>query len=48
MKDEYPRWFYGPNNEAKVCDAADDVPEGWVDHPSKLAPPEEGEKPLDL
>lgn len=45
--DEFPRWYYGPNSAADVFQSADEVPEGWVDHPSKL-PPEEGEKPLDL
>lgn len=29
----FPSWRYGPDGEAKVCEDADDVPEGWADHP---------------
>lgn len=35
MDEEFPRWFYGPNGEADVFQSADEVPEGWLDHPSK-------------
>lgn len=45
--DEFPRWYYGPNGAADVFQSAEEVPEGWVEHPSKLPQPEEGKK-LDL
>jgi hypothetical protein len=34
----WPSWRYGPNNQAKVFQRAEDVPAGWADHPSKVAP----------
>lgn len=36
----WPAWYFGPNNQSGVFDRAEDVPEGWVDHPSKLQPAE--------
>ena len=33
----WPSWRYGPNGEAEIFKTADDVPEGWFDHPSKHA-----------
>ena len=30
----FPSCRYGPNGEAQVFECADDVPEGWADHPS--------------
>jgi hypothetical protein len=33
---EWPKWFFGPNDRSGVFDSADDVPTGWVDHPSKV------------
>lgn len=42
--DEFPSWYYGPNGEAEIFQSADEVPEGWLDHPSKHPPKE----PLDL
>lgn len=35
--DHWPSWRYGPNNQSAVFASEDDVPAGWVDHPSKLA-----------
>jgi len=32
----FPSWRYGPNGEAKIFEREEDIPEGWVDHPSKL------------
>lgn len=34
----FPSWRYGPNGEEIICDSAEDVPEGFVDHPCKLKP----------
>ena len=31
---EFPAWFYGPNGEARIFAASDDVPEGWRDSPA--------------
>jgi hypothetical protein len=31
---EWPRWHFGPNGKEGVFDCADDVPQGWVTHPS--------------
>lgn len=32
----WPSWFYGPNDKSEVFESADQVPEGWQDHPSKV------------
>lgn len=32
----FPSWRYGPDEQSKVCASAAEVPEGWVDHPSKV------------
>lgn len=37
----FPSWRYGPNGAAQVFQSAEDVPEGWHDHPS-LVPDEPG------
>jgi hypothetical protein len=29
----WPAWFYGPDGDAEIFDAPEDVPEGWEDHP---------------
>ena len=34
---KWPAWFYGPNGQSDVFESADEVPEGWQDHPSKVA-----------
>ena len=36
-KQLWPSFRYGPNGEAQIFDRAEDVPEGWEDHPSKFA-----------
>lgn len=33
----WPAWFYGPDGAAEIFECAEDVPAGWVDHPSKVA-----------
>ena len=33
-KTEYPKMFYGPDGVGKVFQKEDEVPEGFVDHPS--------------
>ena len=41
--ENWPAWYYGPNGASQVFNGADEVPEGWQDHPSKVdgkAPPE--------
>ena len=35
---DYPAWFYGPGGEGQIFQTAEDVPEGWEDHPSKALP----------
>lgn len=35
---KFPACYYGPGDKRKIFHSADDVPEGWVDHPSKLPP----------
>lgn len=32
----WPSWRYGPFEESAVFECEADVPEGWVDHPSKV------------
>jgi hypothetical protein len=32
----FPSYRYGPDGQAKICQSEDDVPAGWVDHPSKV------------
>ncbi len=34
-EENWPAWYYGPNGEAEIFESVDDVPEGWLDHPSK-------------
>jgi len=34
-EEEFPSWRYGPDGDARVFQSAEEVPEGWVDHPSK-------------
>lgn len=29
---EWPGWWYGPNGEGKIFEAAHEVPLGWVNH----------------
>ena len=36
----FPSYRYGPNGEAEVFESEADVPEGWLDHPSKFNAPE--------
>lgn len=31
----WPAWYFGPDGESKIFTSIDDVPEGWLDHPSK-------------
>lgn len=33
---DFPAWMYGPNDAAEIFESADDIPAGWVDHPSKV------------
>lgn len=44
-EETFPAWRYGPNGGAMVCETADDVPAGWVDHPAKVKEPK-AEKPV--
>ncbi len=32
---DWPAWYYGPDGEGRIFDRAEDVPEGWQDHPDK-------------
>ena len=44
---DFPAWFYGPNGEAEIFEAAEQVPAGWADAPGKVktvdAPEETGD-----
>jgi hypothetical protein len=33
---DFPAWYYGPEGQQQVFQRAEDVPEGWQDHPSKV------------
>jgi hypothetical protein len=42
-----PTYFYGPKGESAIFESANDVPAGWLDHPSKhknAAPADSGTK----
>lgn len=46
-----PQVFYGPGDTSRVFQPEEDVPEGWEDHPRKVADfvdPLSELKPLDL
>jgi hypothetical protein len=34
---EWPAVYYGPGNQTATFHSLEEVPEGWADHPSKLA-----------
>lgn len=36
MKQEFPQWAYGPGGASAVFNSAEEIPAGWVDHPSKV------------
>jgi hypothetical protein len=33
---EFPKWAYGPNGASGIFNSEDEIPAGYVDHPSKL------------
>lgn len=33
---QFPQWAYGPGGKSGVFNSADEIPAGWVDHPSKV------------
>lgn len=35
----WPAWYYGPDDQAKIFHSADEVPQGWETHPSKVRQP---------
>lgn len=43
----WPAWFYGPNGESDIFNAAEEVPVGWSDKPpgDEPAAPEQPEEP---
>lgn len=43
-----PQFFYGPGDAARVFQPDEDVPDGWEDHPRKVADFVEPVKKLDL
>ena len=43
---EFPKWMYGPDGEAQIFEKEEDIPQGWVDHPSKFEKKEEVEDTL--
>jgi hypothetical protein len=32
----WPAWRFGPGGQSQIFDYEDQVPSGWVDHPSKV------------
>lgn len=38
-------WAYGPNGQAQIFDHAEQIPEGWEDHPSKVEKPKREPRP---
>lgn len=32
----WPAWYYGPDGASDIFQNADEVPNGWKDHPSKV------------
>lgn len=34
--ENWPAWHYGPDEASGIFNSADEVPAGWVDHPSKI------------
>ena len=34
--DKFPTWAYGPGGQADIFHREEDIPAGWVDHPSKV------------
>jgi hypothetical protein len=33
---QFPQWAYGPGGASDVFNSADEIPAGWVDHPSQV------------
>jgi hypothetical protein len=33
---QFPQWAYGPDGQSDVFNSADEIPAGWVNHPSKV------------
>lgn len=33
---QFPQWAYGPGGASDVFNSAEEIPAGWVDHPSKV------------
>lgn len=38
VDNSWPAWFYGPGGVGQIFDNADEVPEGWADHPNDAPP----------
>lgn len=36
MSKQWPAWYFGPGEQSKIFNAAEEVPPGWFDHPSKV------------
>ena len=41
---DWPSWRYGPDGQEAIFHKAEDVPEGWVDHPAKVGTEPEAPK----
>lgn len=44
-KKSWPAWRYGPNGQADIFQSPEEVPDGWQNHPDKVAGGA-GENPL--
>lgn len=48
VEETFPSWRYGPEGASMICETAEDVPEGWEDHPAAFATEEGEPEALDL
>lgn len=39
VDNSWPAWFYGPGGVGEIFDSAEEVPDGWADHPNDAPPP---------
>lgn len=48
----WPAWYYGPEGQSAIFEAASEVPEGWQDTPAAFATqeqePAQGRQPADV
>ena len=47
INEGFPAWRYGPDNQESIFTTPEQVPEGWMDHPSAFSPEEAPVNALD-